>query len=62
MDMVRVVQDVTGCGVVIVGGREVGRVTARHGIVDFTDAETGMRRRFVGIGELRRWVAAFYVR
>lgn len=59
--MVRIVQDVTGCGVVMVGVREVGRVTARHGIVDFTNSETGLRRRFVGNGELRRWVVAVYV-
>ena len=59
--MVRIVQDVTGGGVVMVGVREVGRVMARHGIVDFTDCETGLRRRFVGIGELRRWVVAVYV-
>lgn len=59
--MVRVVRDVTGCGVVTVGVREVGRVTACHGIVEFTDAETGLRRRFVGIGELRRWLVTFYV-
>ena len=58
--MIRIIQDVTGCGVVIVGVREVGRVTARHGIVDFTDADNGLRRRFVGIGELRRWLVAFY--
>lgn len=59
--MVRIIQDVTGCGVVIVGVREVGRITARHGIVEFVDEETGMRRRFVGIGELRRWVVTVYV-
>lgn len=59
--MVRIVQDVTGCGVVIVGAKEVGRITARHGIVEFIDHETLIRRRFVGIGELRRWLVTFYV-
>lgn len=59
--LIRVIQGETGTGVVIVSGREVGRVTARHGIVEFIDHETLLRRRFVGIGELRRWLVAVYV-
>ena len=59
--MIRVIQGDTGSGVVIVNAREVGRITARHGIVEFVDHETMLRRRFVGIGELRRWLVALYV-
>ena len=60
-ELIRVIQGDTGSGVVIVNAREVGRITARHGIVEFVDHETMLRRRFVGIGELRRWLVALYV-
>lgn len=59
--LIRVIQGDTGSGVVVVNAREVGRITARHGIVEFVDHETMLRRRFVGIGELRRWLVALYV-
>lgn len=59
--MIRVIQGDEGSGVVIVNATEVGRITARHGIVEFVDHETLLRRRFVGIGELRRWLVTFYV-